>query len=318
MSRPTTRVLALLETLQDRGRVGGPELAERLGVDQRTVRRYAARLQDLGYPVEAERGRYGGYRLRPGYKLPPLMLTDEEAVAVVLGLTAARHLGMATAAPAVDGALAKLYRVLPVALRRRTRALEETMGFTGAGRRPAAPLEPATMLTLAEAARLRRRVRVRYRSGHGEEGERDLDPYGLVFHAGRWYLAAFDHRHGEPRTFRVDRVESAEPRPERVAVPDGFDAVEHVTRSLARVPWAHEVEVLLETSLAEARRRIPATVAELAEADGGVLLRARAERLDGAARMLASLGWPFTVRRPAELRSAVRELAGTLAALADR
>lgn len=317
MSRPTTRVLTLLETLQDRGRVGGVELAERLGVDPRTVRRYATKLQELGIPVEAERGRYGGYRLRPGYKLPPLMLTDDEATAVVLGLVAARQFGLETSAPGIAGALGKIRRVLPTALRDRTRALEESLGFTRAAQTTAAPAT-AIVLTLAEAVRLRRRVRARYRSWRGEEAERELDPYGLVFHAGRWYLAGHDHGRGEVRTFRVDRVLAAELRPESAPVPVGFDAVEYVARSLARVPWAWEVEVLLETTLTEARQRIPATVGELAETESGVLLRARAERLDGMARMLASLGWPFVIRRPDQLRGAVRELAGTLVALAGR
>ena len=115
MYHPTTRVLAVLELLQSRRRLGGAELAERLEVDGRTVRRYIAMLQDLGIPVEAERGRYGAYHLRPGFKLPPLMFSDEEALAVVLGLLAARRLGLALAAPDVEGALAKIERVRPCA-----------------------------------------------------------------------------------------------------------------------------------------------------------------------------------------------------------
>ncbi|HXA61742.1 MAG TPA: HTH domain-containing protein, partial [Streptosporangiaceae bacterium] len=128
MSHPTTRVLAMLELLQAHHRLGGAALAERLGVDVRTVRRYADRLAELGVPVVAERGRYGGYRLMPGYKLPPLMLTDDEATAVVLGLLAGRRLGLP--ADATESALAKVQRVLPVALRERVQALQETLGFT--------------------------------------------------------------------------------------------------------------------------------------------------------------------------------------------
>jgi predicted DNA-binding transcriptional regulator YafY len=317
VSRPATRLLAMLELLQDRPGVGGRELAERLEVDPRTVRRYAVKLQELGIPVEAERGRLGGYRLRPGFRLPPLMLRDDEATAVVLGLVAAQRLGLATAAPAVDGALAKVARVLPAALRERTRALQETLGFT----RPA-PDAPApgtdAVLTLAEATRRRRRVRVRYAPWRGEEGERDLDPYGLVVHGGRWYLAAHEHLRGEVRTFRVDRVRSVELRPEATAPPEGFDAVAHVARSLARVPWTWEVEVVLEAPMEEVQRRLSPTMAELEPAAGGVLARMRAERLDGAAAMLAGLGWPFRVLRPAELRAEVRALAERLAACAER
>jgi len=124
-SLPATRLLAMLEVLQARGRVGGPELAERLGVEPRTVRRYAVKLDELGIPVEAERGPGGGYRLRPGYKLPPLMLTDDEAAAVVLGLIAARQTGIAAQGAGLDDALAKILRVLPAELRERVAALEE-------------------------------------------------------------------------------------------------------------------------------------------------------------------------------------------------
>ncbi|GAA4516988.1 YafY family protein [Actinoallomurus oryzae] len=302
MSHPTTRVLAMLELLQARRELTGRELADALGVDERTVRRYALRLAELGIPVEARRGRYGGYRLLPGYKLPPLMFSEDEAVAVVLGLLVGRRLGIAT-----EGALEKIHRVLPASLRDRVAALRETLGFTLAPREASSP-DASALLVLAAAARDRRRVRLRYRSWRGEDSERELDAYGLVFHSGRWYASGLDHRHGEVRTFRVDRIAAVEPL--RVTFPDPgeFDVVAHLTASLASVPYAHEVEVVLRTTLTEARRRLPPTMATLTEVPEGVLLRARAERLDGMARMLAGLGWPFTVRRPQELRGAVREL----------
>ncbi|MCW2945637.1 MAG: helix-turn-helix, type 11 [Actinoallomurus sp.] len=306
MSHPTTRVLAMLELLQAGREMTGPALAERLGVDERTVRRYALRLADLGIPVEARRGRYGGYRLLPGYKLPPLMLTDDEAVAVVLGLLVGQRLGIAT-----ESALDKVRRVLPAALRDRVAALRETLGFTLTPRESTMP-DTSVLLVLASAARDRRRVRLTYRSWKGENSERDLDTYGLVFHSGRWYASGFDHRRGEVRTFRMDRVVTVMPIPETYEDPGRFDVVAHVTRSLAAVPYAHEVEVVLVTTPAEARRRIPATVATLTETDGGVLLRARVERLDGMALMLAGLGWPFVIRTPDELRGAVRALGESL------
>ncbi|TDB87342.1 YafY family transcriptional regulator [Actinomadura sp. KC216] len=305
----------MLELLQANHRMRGADLAGRLGVDERTVRRYAARLEDLGVPVVAERGRHGGYRLMPGYKLPPLMLTDDEATAVVLGLLAGRRIGLP--AQATESALAKVQRVLPAALRDRVQALRDTLDFTLAVRDAATP-DTGAVLTLAAAARERRRVRLRYRSWRDAETERDLDPYGLVFHSGRWYVTGHDHRSGEIRTFRVDRVIAAEPGAARFETPRGVDPVQHVVRSLARVPYAHEVEVLLETTLAEARRRIPATTATLSQEDGGVAMTARAERLDGMARMLAGLGFPFVVRRPAELRGHVRDFARTLEEQAAR
>ncbi|REF00434.1 helix-turn-helix transcriptional regulator [Thermomonospora umbrina] len=315
MSHPTTRVLAMLELLQAHPGMGGAELARRLGVDRRTVRRYAARLDELGVPVVADRGRHGGYRLMPGYKLPPLMLTDDEAAAVVLGLLAGRRVGLP--ADATESALAKVQRVLPAALRDRVQALRDTLDFTLAPRPAAAPATDA-VLTLAAAARDTRRVRLRYRSWKGEDSERDLDPHGLVFHSGRWYVTGHDHLSGQIRTFRVDRVVSAVAGAATYTVPDDADPVGRVTRSLAAVPYAHEVEVLLETTLDHARRRVPPTIGALAPVDGGVLLTARTERLDGTAALLAGLAVPFTVHRPDALRDAVRDLADALRAHADR
>jgi predicted DNA-binding transcriptional regulator YafY len=213
----------------------------------------------------------------------------------------------------VATALAKILRVLPTELRDQTAAIQQTLGFTVSARVAAAPATDV-LLTLGAATRHRRRVRIRYRSWRGEDTERDVDPYGLVFHAARWYLAGHDHRRGEVRTFRLDRIAEARRGSVTFPEPDSFDAVEHVTRSLNRVPYRYEVEVVLETSLAEAQRRLPAVTGTVSEVDGGVLLRARADRLDGMAQLLAGLGWPFTIRRPDELRAAVRDLAARLTA----
>ncbi|MDP9869844.1 MULTISPECIES: helix-turn-helix transcriptional regulator [Streptosporangium] len=306
-----TRVLALLELLQARPGLTGPELAARLEVDERTVRRYAVRLSELGVPVEAERGRHGGYRLLPGYKLPPLMLTDDEATAVVLGLLAGRRTGLAVGETATESALAKIQRVLPQALRERVAAVSATLEHT---REPAPASAPKAgpLLALADAVRRGQTVRLAYRSWRGEPSERDLDPYGIVFHSGRWYVAGFDHGSGEVRTFRVDRVASAAGTGRSFDAPDGFDPVAHVVGSLSAVPYRHEVKVLLATTMEEARGRIPASTATLTETADGILLETRAERLDGMAQMLAGLGWPFTVITPDGLRGEIRALAGRL------
>jgi predicted DNA-binding transcriptional regulator YafY len=314
MASPTSRLLELLEALQSRPVATGAELADRLGVDARTVRRYVVALQDLGIPVEGQRGSGGGYRLRPGYRLPPLMLTGDEAVVVVLGLVAARRLGLDTESAAADEALAKVFRVLPTELRRRSEALEHALGFTGeaAG---GAPVAGEDVLLLADAIRRRRRVRAGYTSFAGERSRRELSPYGLVVHAGRWYLAAFDHGREDERTFRVDRISgpalldtAAEP------APDGFDAVAHVSASLARVPWTWEAEVLLDLPLETARERLSYVLAELAPDGTGTLMRIRAESLDWLAGVLAGAECGFEIRRPEELRGAVHRLAARLAA----
>ena len=313
MLAPTSRLLELLEVLQTQPLTTGREIADRLGIDRRTVRRYVAALQELGIPVEGERGVGGGYRLRPGYRLPPLMLDDDEATVVVLGLVTVRRLGLDSGGASVDGALAKIHRVLPDTLRRRVEALESTLGFTGSATE-GAPVAGDALLRLAEAIRRRLRVRTRYRSFEGEETQRELSPHGLVVHAGRWYLAAYDHGRRDFRTFRVDRMRRlAVSTAAAVAAPDDFDPVAHVSRSLARVPWPWEVEVVLDLSTDEASRRLPATLAELVAIDGGTLLRMRVGSLDWMASVLAGLGCGFTIRRPEELRASMRELAERLA-----
>ncbi|GAB3331253.1 YafY family protein [Micromonospora halotolerans] len=318
MARPTARVLALLEILQAGGGFTLADLAGRLGVDERTVRRYAAHLADLGMPVEARRGRYGGYRLAPGYKLPPLMLTDEEAVAVMLGLVAANRAGLATAGgAATESATAKIRRVLPAVLARRIDSLLATVDFTAQVRQPASP-DIEVLLVLAEAARHQQAVSIAYTTWHGRSGERRLDPYGLVFHAGRWYVTGHDHHRGAVRTFRLDRIGAARPVPGRFDIPASFDPTTQVLAGLAAVPYAHDISVVLHTSLAQAQRRIPPSVGTLTEVPDGVRLTARVERLDGAAQMLAGLGWPFTIDRPDELKDEIRALAARLRTDAGR
>jgi predicted DNA-binding transcriptional regulator YafY len=310
VTAPASRLFQLLELLQARPVTTGREIADGLGIDRRTVRRYVATLQELGIPIEGERGVGGGYRLRPGFRLPPLMLADDEAAAVVFGLVAAGRLGLAT--DGVDGALAKIHRVLPEAIRSRVEALESTLGFTTAPE-TTPPIAGSAALLLADAIRRRRRIRVRYRTFEGDESLRELSPLGLVVHSGRWYLAAHDHGRDDLRTFRVDRIDDAEPAAAAaVAPPNGFDAVAHVKHSLASVPWPWEVELLLDLSPEAAAERLPATLAELAPEGEGTLLRMRVSSLDWMAGVLAGLGCGFTIRRPDELHASVAALAHRL------
>jgi predicted DNA-binding transcriptional regulator YafY len=273
-------------------------------------------LQDLGIPVEGERGRHGGYKLRPGFKLPPLMFTEDEALALTLGLLAARQLGLTAAAPAVEGALAKVDRVLPVALREQIQAVQATLAFTA---RPAAtPPDSATLLALSSAARRERRIWLRYRSWNGDETEREFDPYGLVCHSGRWYAAGWCHLRQAVRVFRLDRVVETAAREEPFARPPGFDALSHVLNSLATMPYVWSVEALLDTTLEEVRWRVPESYAVIEQAAAGVLLRLQVEALDDAARFLVGLGCRFTVLQPPELRATLRALATEIAATAKR
>jgi predicted DNA-binding transcriptional regulator YafY len=315
VSHPAGKVLALLELLQAHHTLTGPELARRLAVDERTVRRYANTLAELGVPVHATRGRYGGYRLAPGYKLPPLMFTDDEGVAVVLGLLAAGRLGLTTERHAGASALAKIRRVLPVDKAARITALEDSLGFTLRRPRAAASAPTPILLALGEAVAGRHRVALTYRNWRGGPSEREVDPYGVVFHGGRWYVTGHDHARDEVRTFRLDRIAAVEPRESTFTPPDGFDPVEQVTKGLARVPYRWPCTILIEAPVNEVRQQIPGT---LTPTDDGTRLDIRAENLDGAARMLAGLAWPFTVERPDELRQALEEHARRLADYAVR
>jgi predicted DNA-binding transcriptional regulator YafY len=244
------------------------------------------------------------------------MLSEDEAVVVVLGLVAARREGLEGEGGSVDGALAKVHRVLPDTLRRKAEALETTLAFTRAARQ-GAPVAGKSVLLLADAIRRRRRIRTEYRTHAGERSRRELSPHGLVFHAGRWYLAAFDHLRDDLRTFRVDRMRAIALLPAAAEpAPEGFDAVEHVSASLAAVPWGHEVEVVLDLPLEEARRRLPSTLATMAETDKSTLLRMQVGSLEWMAGVLAGLGCGFEIHSPDELRQHVRELAQRLADLA--
>lgn len=307
MASPAGRLLKLLELLQSGPLVTGREIADRLAIDRRTVRRDIVALQALGIPIEGERGLGGGYRLRPGYRLPPLMFSDDEAIAVAFGLIAAERHGLGSA----EAALAKIRRVLPEVLRRRVEALESTTSVTT---RPGDQAPAGTnALALADAIRRRRRIEVGYTTFAGETRERVLSPHGLVVHDSRWYLSAHDHLRDDLRTFRVDRIARVRTlRNPAAAPPEGFDPAEHVSRSLARVPYRWEVHVVLELAESDAAGRVPRTLAELESEGERTHLRMRADSLDWAAAFLAGLGCEFTVVAPDELRPRLEQLAARL------
>jgi predicted DNA-binding transcriptional regulator YafY len=308
---PTTRLLTLLELLQARGRLTGAELAERLEVNQRSVRRYVAMLQDLGVPVDGARGRHGGYRLRRGFKLPPLMFTEEEALALTLGLLSARQTGLAAAAPAVEGALAKVDRVLPESVRDQVRAVQDSLHLDLGPPHPVPPTQPATVVAFSAAARERRRLRLRYQSPE-RVTEREFDPYGVVFRSGRWYAVGWCHLAQEVRTFRLDRVLEAEPTPARFVPPPGFDAHAHLLHSLGRMyePWT--AEVLMDTTVEEASRWISPVIGSLTGTPRGVRLTLRANSLEWMAHIVSRIPWPVEVAGPPELAGALLALAGRL------
>ncbi|WP_399887238.1 helix-turn-helix transcriptional regulator [Streptomyces sp. BBFR51] len=331
MSRPVSRVLTLLELLQAGGVRTVAELAGRLGVGERTVRRYVDHLVDLDIPVESVRGRYGGYRLAPGHRMPPLMLTDEEALAVLLGLVAGRRSGMtATAGTAGETAAAKVRRVLPERLRHRLDAVLDSLTFTAPPAEPPAP-ETAVLLPIADAVRRHRPVAIRYTAAGGRRSERTLYPYGLVAHSGRWYVTGRDLSAGEERTFRLDRVAGARILPGSFEPPAGHDPAERVLTSLATAPYRHAVTLRIQGTAEQIRTRLPGSVAivtgteemeEIEEMEEGEepwsRVEIRAERLDWLPGALASLDRPFVVERPDALRDLVAGLADRLMESARR
>jgi predicted DNA-binding transcriptional regulator YafY len=312
MAHPTIRVLAVLELLQSHGQMGGAELARRVEVDRRTLRRYIAMLEEMGIPITTEQGRYGGYRLVPGYKLPPMMFTDEEAQALSLGLIAARGLGLSDAAPAIESVQAKLDRVLPSAPKKTISALRESVALQTGDARSSA--DARLLRILSETAQARRTAGLRYRAADGTLTSRDFDVYGLVFRAGRWYVVGHCHLREGLRTLRLDRVAHGEATPRPFQRPEGFDAGAYLTRALSTLPRAVAVEIFLQTDIAAARREVPHTLGLSEACEGGVLLRGSADELDWYARELMRLPFPFTVRSPVALRRTVVDIARKVAA----
>ena len=320
MARPTARVLALLEILQAGGTRTVAELAERLAVDERTVRRYVAHLVDLDVPVRSVRGRYGGYRLAPGYRMPPLVLTDEEALAVLLSLLAFRRSETAaTSAVAAESAAAKLRRVLPVALAAKLGTLTETVAFTARPRTAATP-EADVLLLLAQAARDRSPVAIGYVDREGRRSNRTLHPYGIVAHAARWYVTGADSASGEVRLFRLDRVTTPTVLAGSFDVPPDFDPAARVLAALAEAPHRHQVAVRVHGTPGEVRPLLPPSVAvvDATPDDSWVRVRIRAERLDWIPALLVGMGRRFVVEHPEELRVLVRELGNRLLEAAGR
>ncbi|GAB5479898.1 helix-turn-helix transcriptional regulator [Marinobacter nauticus] len=307
MSGPTTRVLTVLELLQAHGQLGGGELAQRLGVNRRTVRRYIRILEDLGIPVMTEQGRYGGYRLVAGFKLPPMMFTNEETLAISLGLLSAKQLGLTDAAPAIASVQAKLERVMPDKLKGRARAISETARVILPRKEP--NLDEHALDTLATATETARSVHFIYHAPQHPEMERNIDPYGLVFRQGRWYVTGFCHLRSAMRSFRLDRISEVQLLADRFTRPADFDAAEFLHQSFMAWNNTHAVSLTFHTD--------PATLASLFDPgeycrDGiqqtadGLLMETHVDSFEWFASWLAQLTFAFTIHSPAELKHAVK------------
>jgi predicted DNA-binding transcriptional regulator YafY len=308
-SMSESRLLSLLSLLQTPREWPGGELAERLGVSRRTIRRYVERLRDLGYPVEATMGADGGYRLVAGAAMPPLLLDDEEAVAIAVGLsTAARHPVQGIEEASVR-ALAKLEQVLPSRLRYRVRSLG---GATVPMPAMAAPeVDPAQLTTLAAAVANRERVRFAYRANDGATSTRLVDPHRVVAAGRQWYLLGHDRDRDDWRIFRIDRIADLRATGARIAPrePPAEDAAAYVRDKLYSTAPTYEAVVTLHAPVTEPIR----SLGEVTLIDERTCrLRMHGDTLDWLAFRLLALGCEFEVHEPAELTAHLRTLAARL------
>ena len=312
MSDTPARLLRLLSLLQTPRDWPGSELAERLQVSRRTIRRDIQRLRDLGYPVQATMGAVGGYRLVAGTAMPPLLLDDEEAVAVAVGLRTAANGTVTGIEEASVRALAKLEQVLPSRLRYRVSALHSvTLPLPGAQ----ALVDPAILTVIATAARDRQRISFRYTSHDGTQATRAAEPHHLVHTGRRWYLLGWDPANNGWRTFRADRMTSPQITGPRFTPrdPPGGDAAAYVSRSVSSAPYRYQARIRLYLPAQAAAERLPPTVGHL-QADGehACILHTGAESPDVLAIYVAIIGAEFEILDPPELAEHILALAGRL------
>lgn len=321
----TVRLLRLLSLLESRPSWTAEELAEKLEVTTRSVRRNVERLRELGYPVEGERGAGGGYRLGAGGRMPPLLLDDDEAVAVAVCLRAAGLSSVEALAEPAMRTLTKLDRVLPPRLRAEVAALN-TATVTLDGLRPTGArsdqVDPEVLMALARAVRDQVRVRLSYVDRAGVATDRHVAPYRLVTTGRRWYLFADDLDRLDWRTFRLDRIVAVAPTTFRFRPRPAPDPAEHVRRAVTSSPFACTGTMRLAASQEQVRRRLPPTIGTTREhPDGSCDLTAGADSWDSLARHMAwvalDLGVAVQAVEPPEFARELAHLGTRLSAMAE-
>ncbi len=313
MIETSSRLLELLSLLQGRREWQGSELAERLEVSARTIRRDVDRLRQLGYPVDSLTGPSGGYRLRAGTAMPPLLLDDEEAIAIALSLRTAARASVTGIEETAVRALLKLEQVLPAHLRRRVRALgSATVTLPGSG----PTVDPQQLTVIAAACRDLECLRFAYRRRDGTASRREVEPHSLVNHGRRWYLVAWDRGRRDWRTFRLDRM-ARPPSPGARFTPRELpakDAASYVAHSISSMPNRFEAVVTLAAPFESIAGRIPAHWGTLARADRrSCRLRTGDDDLSWLALRIAMIGVDFHVHEPPELVEELRRLSSRLA-----
>ncbi|MCP2329230.1 putative DNA-binding transcriptional regulator YafY [Hamadaea flava] len=305
MANTSSRTLRLLSLLQTHRHWAGVELADRLGISERTLRRDVDRLRDLGYPVQASRGTDGGYQLAPGAVLPPLLLDDEEAVALAVGMGDAAQSGIAGIEEAAVRALTKVVQVLPPRLRTRVNALRAmTVSPSSSG-----PVVPAEVLTLiAQACRDEERLRFRYTARGGPDTDREVEPHRVVALGGRWYLVAYDLTRHDWRSFRLDRLAEPHrtgarfrPRPLPADDPAAF------VRAASGAPAPHTVTAYVHAS-ADHVRRIVGQWGTIEPVNAGhCRLTMVSTSLDWPTQALGNVGADFDILGPPEFADHLRD-----------
>jgi len=308
MYNPTTRLLTILELLQSHEQLSASELAHKLEVEERSIRRYITMLRDIGIPIGSERGRYGGYTLRPGFRLPPMMFNHDEIVAVIVGLMLMRELSMLSTT-AVQSATSKIERVLPYELRLKSQALQQ---FLKLDLNPVYTTSSERLLMLNLASVDQKCIEMTYISADGNTTQRIISPYGVVLHGRTWYIPAHCHLRDAKRIFRLDRVQRLTPSDETYQNEDVVDARAFVLNSLANIPGVYSFEVLIHAPLETVTEYIPASMAMLADYQGDTLMHCYSDDPHWLARFLAQIELPFTIQQTDELRNALRLLANRL------
>ena len=310
MAETSSRLLKLLSLLQTRRDWPGDELARRLEVSGRTIRRDIERLRELGYPVDASTGPAGGYRLHAGTAMPPLLLDDDEAVAIAVGLRTAAGASVTGIEETSIRALVKLEQVLPSHLRRRVNALQSATATLAAS---GPTVDPVALTTIASACRDHECLRFAYRSRDGTGSRRTVEPHSLVNLGRRWYLVAWDLAREDWRTFRMDRLERPSPAGRRFAprlLPEGQDPAAYVSRSLRGITYRHRARVTLHAPAASVEPRLRYVGGEVEPlGDERCEYRTSDDHLDWLAMRIGMLGFEFEVHEPPELVERFREIA---------
>jgi predicted DNA-binding transcriptional regulator YafY len=306
-------VLTVLELLQSRPFISGPQLAAVLEVEVRTVRRYISILQDIGIPIEANIGRHGGYRLRPGFKLPPLMFTEEEATALVLGLLGTSWLELGLPSGTIEATLAKISRVLPFKTRERLKAISSHLFFSAPG--PHTRPDVEMLITISQAIGQQQRLLLEYRSYQDQLTRRKVEPYGVVAWKAHWYLVGYCCLRHDYRTFRLDRIQQLEVLTESFKRVEGFDYRAFMLERPDSASSFH-IKVEFQAPLFTVQQKIPASYGSLTTTASGVMFESDYEDVDDMARYLMGLALPFVIHHPLELRQALLHLAEQMVQLA--